>query len=163
MGKRRESVRIGLALALVGGDVVQATEHLESRVSLNAMLLAKIGLFCAVDLYELDILLLERRGSLLVLRREALAVAAPGGIDCAENDCQNCVLEAIKKHWAQLTLGQDNVVLLDETIKVVCLELDNIRGRGNRSGSQQAENKVFGGMHFDPRASSRDPSCQWFC
>lgn len=71
----------GLALTLVGGDGVEATEDLEGRVTLNAMLLAQLGLLSAVDLGELDVLLLEGGGSLLVLGGKGLAVTAPRGED----------------------------------------------------------------------------------
>jgi hypothetical protein len=47
------------------------------------MFLAEFGLFCAVDLGDLDVLLLEGGGSLLVLGGERLAVAAPRGEDCS--------------------------------------------------------------------------------
>lgn len=70
-----------LALALVGRDGVEATEDLEGRVALNAMLLAQLGLLSAVDLGELDVLLLEGGGSLLVLGGKGLAVTAPRGED----------------------------------------------------------------------------------
>ena len=75
------NLRSSLALALVGGDVVKATEDLEGRVALDAELRAEVGLLRAVDLGELDVLLLEGRGSLLVLGGQGLAVAAPGGED----------------------------------------------------------------------------------
>lgn len=81
MGGEGANSRSSLALALVGSDVVKAAEDLESRVALNAMLLAEVGLLCAVDLGDLDVLLLERGGSLLILGGESLAVAAPRGED----------------------------------------------------------------------------------
>lgn len=70
-----------LALALVGGDDVEATEDFEGRVTLNAVLLAQLGLLSAIDLSELDVLLLEGGSSLLVLGGKGLAVAAPRGED----------------------------------------------------------------------------------
>lgn len=70
-----------LALATVGGDVVKALEDLEGGVALNAVILAEVSLLSAVDLGELDVLLLEGGGSLLVLGCEGLAVTAPGGED----------------------------------------------------------------------------------
>jgi hypothetical protein len=45
------------------------------------MLLAEVSLFCAVDLDDLDVLLLERGSSLLVLGRKRLAVTAPRSED----------------------------------------------------------------------------------
>lgn len=70
-----------LTLARVGRDVVGAAEDLEGGVALNAVLLAEIRLLSAVDLDELDVLLLEGGGSLLVLGSEGLAVTAPGSED----------------------------------------------------------------------------------
>lgn len=75
----------GLALALVGGDGIEATEDLEGRVTLNTVLLAELSLLSAVDLGELDVLLLEGGGSLLVLGGKGLAVAAPRGEDCRKS------------------------------------------------------------------------------
>lgn len=71
------SLRRCLALALVGGDVLQTTEDLEGRVTLNTVLLAELRLLCAVNLDELDVLLLQGRGGLFVFWGEGLAVAAP--------------------------------------------------------------------------------------
>lgn len=51
-------VRSSFPLARVWGDVVQPTEDLERRVALDAILLAQILLLGAVDLGELDVLLL---------------------------------------------------------------------------------------------------------
>ena len=73
-----------LALARVGSDVLEATEDLEGGVTLNAVVLAEVGLLSAVDLGESDVLLLEGSGSLLVLGGEGLAVTAPGSEDCRE-------------------------------------------------------------------------------
>lgn len=75
------NVRACLALALVGGVVVKATEDLQGGVTLNTEGLAQICLFSAVDLDKLDVLLLESGGSLLVLRSESLAVTTPRGED----------------------------------------------------------------------------------
>lgn len=80
----RVHLRSSLALSSVGRDVVRATEDLEGRVTLNTIVFAEISLLSAVDLGELDVLLLEGGGSLLVLGGEGLAVAAPGGVDCWE-------------------------------------------------------------------------------
>ena len=76
------NLRSSLALAGVGGDVVGATEDLEGGVSLNAILAAELGLLCAVDLGELDVLLLKGGGSLLIFGGEGLAVTAPRSEDC---------------------------------------------------------------------------------
>lgn len=78
------NVRSSLALASIGGNVIRAAEDLESGVALDTVLLAKLSLFGAVNLGELDVLLLQRGGSLLVLGGKSLAVAAPGGEDCEE-------------------------------------------------------------------------------
>jgi hypothetical protein len=75
------NLRIGLALALVGDNVLGSTEDLESWVALNAILLAKVLLLCAVDLGELNVLLLQGGGSLLVLGGKCLAVATPRSKD----------------------------------------------------------------------------------
>ena len=71
------NLRSSFPLALVGADVVETTEDLEGGVALNTVGLAEIGLLCAVDLDELDALLLQCSGSLLVLGGERLAVTTP--------------------------------------------------------------------------------------
>jgi len=48
----------------------------------------------------------------------------------------------------QLTLGKNDVVGVDELIEVVGLQLGDIRGRANSSGSQQAEHDLRDGMHL---------------
>ena len=68
-------------MALVGGDVLWAAEDLEGRVSLNTVLLAELRLLCAVDLDELDVLLLQGCGGLFVFWGEGLAVAAPWRVE----------------------------------------------------------------------------------
>lgn len=77
----RVHLRSSLSLAIVGSVVASTTEDLEGRVSLNVEVLAEISLLSAVDLGELDVLLLEGGGSLLVLGGEGLAVATPGSVD----------------------------------------------------------------------------------
>ena len=69
--------RVGLTLTAIWRDAVEAAEDLEGGVTLNTVLLAEILLLCAVDLDELDVLLLQCRGSGLVLGGKGLAVAAP--------------------------------------------------------------------------------------
>jgi len=66
-----------LAGSSVWRDIVGTAEDLEGGVTLNAVFLAKVLLGGAVDLCELDRLVLERCGSFLVLRGEGLAVATP--------------------------------------------------------------------------------------
>ena len=78
---RGGNLRSGLALASVGSDVLKATEDLEGRVTLNTVVLAEVSLLSAVNLGELDVLLLQGGSSLLVLGGEGLAVAAPGSED----------------------------------------------------------------------------------
>lgn len=94
-GGWRCNVRGCLSLALVGRDVLRATEDLESGVALNTILLAEIGLFCAVDLDELDVLLLQGSGSLFVFWGEGLAVATPWGEDC---------VNAVRRGWQRRRL-----------------------------------------------------------
>lgn len=81
------NIRSSFSLALVGSDVVKATEDLEGGVALHTVLLAEVGLFCAVDLDELDVLLLQSGGRLFVFWGEGLAVTAPWGKDCGEVFC----------------------------------------------------------------------------
>lgn len=76
------NVRAGLALALVGSVVVEATEDLQGGVTLNTESLTEVGLLSAIDLDQLDVLFLQGGGSLLVLGGESLAVATPRGEDC---------------------------------------------------------------------------------
>ena len=47
------------------------------RVSLDFVLLSEVGLVHTVDLCELDVLLLQGGGGLLVVGSEGLAVATP--------------------------------------------------------------------------------------
>lgn len=130
---------VGLALAAVGRDILGATEDLEGGVALDAVLLAQVGLLGAVDLDEGDVLLLERRGGRLVLGGEGLAVAAPGREDCA----------ALGRPLAggggagALTLGEDQVVVLDEALERVLVELLHVRRRGNGREEGGAEGGVL--------------------
>ena len=48
-----------------------------ARVALNAIRLAEVRLVHAVDLCQLDVLLLERGGRFLIVGRKSLAVTAP--------------------------------------------------------------------------------------
>lgn len=75
------NVRRGLALAAVGGDIVEASEDLEGRVALDTVVTAEVGLLGAVNLGQSNVLLLEGCGGLLVLGCKSLAVSAPGGED----------------------------------------------------------------------------------
>lgn len=76
--------RSSFPLARVRSDALQTTEDLERWVTLNAICLAEFTLLCAVDLSQLDRLLLQRSSGLFVLRREGLAVTTPGSEDCVE-------------------------------------------------------------------------------
>ena len=70
------NLRRGLSCTRVcGRGVVKAAEDLESWVALHAILLAEVGLFCAVNLGQLDVLLLQCGCSFLVLRRKCFAVS----------------------------------------------------------------------------------------
>jgi hypothetical protein len=51
-------VRRSLALAAVGGDIVEASEDLEGRVALDTVVLAEVGLLSAVNLGQSNVLLL---------------------------------------------------------------------------------------------------------
>jgi hypothetical protein len=72
-----DDLRSSLSLASVWANVVRASENFESWVSLYAVALAQIRLLSAVDLGQLDVLLLQRRCGLLVFWGEGLAVTAP--------------------------------------------------------------------------------------
>ena len=141
------NLRNSLALALVGRDVVQATEDLEGRVALNAILLAEISLLSAVDLGELDVLLLQRRRSLLVFRGKSLAVTAPGGEDW-NRQTVSTMESGIQDQIRRPTLSKDNVILLDISLKGVLLQLLNIRGSGNCRGGEQAKSDLVDVVHF---------------
>jgi hypothetical protein len=70
-----EDLRRSLSCTRVWGNVVSTTEDLESWVTLDAITLAEVSLFCAIDLGEFDILLLQCGGSLLVLWSKCFAVS----------------------------------------------------------------------------------------
>ncbi|KAF5125953.1 hypothetical protein E5D57_010647 [Metarhizium anisopliae] len=70
-----------LALAIVGGDIVNAAENLEGGITLDAVLLAEFSFFSAVNLGELDVLFFQSGSSLLVFGGEGFAVSAPRGED----------------------------------------------------------------------------------
>ena len=122
--------RSSLALATVGADVIRATEDLEGRVTLNTVLLAEVGLLGAVDLCELDVLLLEGGGGLLVLGGEGLAVTTPGSEDWEQS--QLLVVPpseagvGLGQGRERLTLGEDEVVGLDEVAKGVLGQLMDV-------------------------------------
>lgn len=63
---------------MVGLNIVDTAEKLESRVSLHAVALAQLLLLGAVNLCERNVLVLELSSGLFVLGGEGLAVAAPG-------------------------------------------------------------------------------------
>lgn len=112
-----------LALTSVGSNVLKAAEDLEGGVTLNAVVLAEVGFLSAVDLGELDVLLLEGSGSLLVLGGESLAVAAPGS-----EDYRGVMSVAGLRGGchSELTLSKDKTVGLDELVKGVLCQLGDI-------------------------------------
>jgi hypothetical protein len=113
-----------LALARVGSDIIEATEDLEGGVTLDALVSTEVGLLSAVNLGELDVLLLEGRSGLLILGGEGLAVATPGS-----KDCRKTLLTADggeeRSQWS-LTLSEDEIVGLDELLEVVLGQLVNV-------------------------------------
>lgn len=134
------NLRRSLALASVGSNVVEATEDLEGGVALNTVLLAEVGLLSAVDLGKLDVLLLQRGGSLLVLGGEGLAVAAPWGEDCWTEGSAAEFHESIGK-GGELTLGEDKLVALDEVVEGVLGQLGDVGlalsfGEGGEGGQK---------------------------
>jgi hypothetical protein len=70
---RRSFSRAGVRL-----DVIWATEDLDGRIALDAIVFAQITLGCAVNLDERDVLLLQCGGGFLILGSQGLAVTAPG-------------------------------------------------------------------------------------
>jgi hypothetical protein len=112
--------------------------------------LAEVRLLCAVNLDKLDVLVLERGGSLLVLWGESLAVSAPRSEDC-RTICQLSVWRRGKGFAHGRTLCEDNVVIGDKLVEVVLLQLYDIGSRGNCRSCEQAESEVLDGMHFCSR------------
>jgi hypothetical protein len=113
-----------LALARVGSDILKATEDLEGGVTLDAMVFAEVGLLSAVNLGELDVLLLEGCSGLLILGGEGLAVTAPGSKDCGKKLLATDGGEE-RLQWG-LTLSKDEIVGLDELLEGVLGQLVNI-------------------------------------
>lgn len=71
----RVDVRWGLSGTAIWGNVLRAAENLEGWVSLDAEALAEVDLFCAVNLGQPDVLLLQCSCGLLVLGCQSFAVA----------------------------------------------------------------------------------------
>jgi hypothetical protein len=113
-----------LALARVGSDILKATEDLEGGVTLDALVFAEVGLLSAVNLGELDVLLLEGCSGLLILGGEGLAVTAPGSKDCGMKLLATDGGEE-RLQWG-LTLSKDEIVGLDELLEGVLGQLVNI-------------------------------------
>jgi hypothetical protein len=67
---------VSLARALVFAVLAIAVD-LKGRVALNALGLAEIGFLNAIDLGQLNVLVLEGGGSLLVVRGEGFAMSTP--------------------------------------------------------------------------------------
>lgn len=76
------SLRLSFPRARVASRVVHATEDLESWVSLDALLLAKVGFLGTVNLCQCDSLLLQSSGSFFILGGQSFAVTAPRCKDC---------------------------------------------------------------------------------
>lgn len=70
------NLRSSLTRALVSDNVVGAAEDLECRVAFNTIGLAQLGLLCAVNFGQLNVLLFESSGSLLVFGGQGFAVTA---------------------------------------------------------------------------------------
>lgn len=113
-----------LALARVGSDILKATEDLEGGVTLDALVFAEVGLLSAVNLGELDVLLLEGCSGLLILGGEGLAVTAPGSKDYGKKLLATDGGEE-RLQWG-LTLSKDEIVGLDELLEGVLGQLVNI-------------------------------------
>lgn len=90
-------VRWCFSCAGVWCDVVKATEDLDGRIALDAIIFAQLCLLCAVNFDEGNILLFQSGCSLLILRCESLAVATP---------------------WRK-ELGKDKIVLFYEVFECV--------------------------------------------
>lgn len=67
-------LRRSLSCTRVWG-ILLAPEYLESWVTLHAVFLAEVGIFCAVNLGQLDVLLLQCGRSLLVLGCKCFAMS----------------------------------------------------------------------------------------
>ena len=68
-------VRLSLSLTGVWGDVVGSAEDLDSWVPFYAIFLAELRFLCAVDLYQLDVLLLKCRCSLFIFWCKSFAMS----------------------------------------------------------------------------------------
>ena len=73
-----EDARWRFAGARVWLNVVETAEDLDCRIAFDAIVFAKICLFCAVNFHQRNVPLFQRRRSFLIFRRESLAVTAPG-------------------------------------------------------------------------------------
>lgn len=71
------SLRWCLPRAAVGCDIVEASEDLEGRITLDTVFLAQFRLLCAVNFGQRNVLLFQLCGSFFVLGGEGFAVAAP--------------------------------------------------------------------------------------
>ena len=111
-------LRSSLALATVGSDVLKATENLKGRVTLNTVVLAEVSLLSAVNLGELDVLLLKGGGSLLVLGGEGLAVATPGSEDYKEAKSAHFILVELSPACQNLHSARTRSFSLTKSLKV---------------------------------------------
>lgn len=106
-------------------NVVETSEDLESWVTLNAILLTQFRFFCAVDLCQWDILLLELCSSFFVLWSESLAVATPWSKDWRiVRFCS--AFESITWMRMQPTFCEHQVVIFDKVIESILLQLVHI-------------------------------------
>jgi hypothetical protein len=96
------------------------------------MLLADVLLDGAVNLGQVDVLLREGFGSLLVLGGQRFAVAAPRSVDCGALETGD---------WGgrrtDLTFDEGQILLLDEVMERVLGELCD--GGGHRDGKRQGK------------------------
>jgi hypothetical protein len=143
----KKNLRGSLALTSVGSNVVGATEDLEGGITLDSIGGAELGFFGAVDLSELDVLLLQRRSSLLVLGGEGLAVTAPGSVDCLGDRLAIALLSLIPNSSSVpvLTFSENEIVRLDEFIESGLGKLRDVRALSlhqGKSSSQKAESSL---------------------
>ncbi|KAH4295492.1 hypothetical protein HBI01_156720 [Parastagonospora nodorum] len=112
---------VGLALTAIGRDVLGSAEDLEGGVALDAVLLAQILLLSAVDLDQCNVLFLQR----------PMAMAGEGS--------------AWYGGYGGLTLGEDEVVLLDKGLECVLVELLDIGCRDGSRKEGSADSRVLHG------------------
>jgi len=122
--------------------VVGAAEDLERGVSLYTEALAQLLLLGAVNLCEGNVLVLELSSGLLVLGSEGLAVATPWCEDWWKSALS---LAAAVIGSCRLTLCEDEIVLLDETIKGVLGEVVDVAGSSKGCQGSETESVLHCG------------------